>query len=88
MNFFTAYLLLINATGFIIMHSDKYRSIKKSRRISERTLLSFALLGGSAGVFLAMILLRHKTLHPKFSVGIPLILTAQSLLLLFLWMQK
>lgn len=82
-----AYLLLINAAGFLIMRSDKRRAIKKSWRIPERSLMSLAALGGSAGVFLGMVIFRHKTKHPKFSTGVPLLLTIQALLLLF-WIQK
>lgn len=87
MYYLLVYLLLINAAGFLIMHSDKRRAVKKHWRIPERTLMAFAVLGGSAGVFLAMVTLRHKTKHPKFSVGVPLLLTVQTLALLF-WMQK
>ncbi len=88
MEYLMVYLLLINAAGFLIMRSDKRRAVKKSWRIPERTLMAISVLGGSAGVFLAMAVLRHKTKHSKFSIGVPLILTVQALLLLFLWMQK
>lgn len=82
-----AYLLLINAAGFLIMRSDKRRAVKKMWRIPERSLMSLVALGGSAGVFLGMVTFRHKTKHPKFSIGIPLLLTLQALLFLF-WIQK
>lgn len=39
-----------------------------------------AALGGSVGALLAMYLFRHKTLHKKFTLGIPLILVAQVVL--------
>lgn len=82
-----AYLLLINAAGFLIMRSDKCRAVKKMWRIPERSLMSLAALGGSAGVFLGMVTFRHKTKHPKFSIGVPILLTLQALLFLF-WIQK
>lgn len=78
------YLLTINALGFWIMLDDKQRARKKSWRIPEATLLTVAILGGSAGCFLGMRLCRHKTRKPKFSIGIPVILLAQ--LLLFGWL--
>lgn len=87
MYYFIAYLLLINAAGFLIMRSDKRRAVKKMWRIPERTLMAFAALGGSAGVYLAMVVLRHKTKHPKFSVGVPLLFTLQALALI-IWIQK
>ena len=75
------YLLTINALGFWIMLDDKQRARKKSWRIPEATLLTVAILGGSAGCFLGMRLCRHKTRKPKFSIGIPVILLAQVLFL-------
>lgn len=75
------YLLTINALGFWIMLDDKQRARKKRWRIPEATLLTVALLGGSAGCFLGMRLCRHKTRKPKFSIGIPVILLAQVLFL-------
>ena len=78
------YLLTINALGFWIMLDDKQRARKKRWRIPEATLLTVALLGGSAGCLLGMRLCRHKTRKPKFSVGLPVILLAQ--VLLFGWL--
>ena len=75
------YLLTINALGFWIMLDDKQRARKKRWRIPEATLLTVAILGGSAGCFLGMRLCRHKTRKPKFSVGLPVILLAQLLFL-------
>lgn len=71
------YLFLINAAGLLLMLEDKRRARKKLRRIPERALLGAAVLGGSIGCFLGMYTVRHKTLHLKFSVGIPLILAIQ-----------
>ena len=75
----TLYLLTINALGFGIMHTDKQRARKKLWRIPESTLLTVAILGGSAGCLLGMRLCRHKTRKPKFSIGIPAILLLQLL---------
>lgn len=78
MKFFLLYLLLINATGFILMLLDKQRARKKRWRIPERTLMASALLGGSLGCLIGMYTARHKTRHPKFTIGIPLILLLQT----------
>ena len=78
MKFFLLYLLLINATGFILMLLDKQRARKKRWRIPERTLKTSALLGGSLGCLIGMYTARHKTRHPKFTIGIPLILLLQT----------
>ena len=71
------YLLIINAAGFLLMLVDKWKAKKNRWRIRESTLLLVAALGGSVGSLAGMYLFRHKTLHLKFTVGIPLILAAQ-----------
>ena len=67
------YLLLINALSFILMLTDKYKAKKKQWRIPEATLLGVAAIGGSIGSLLGMYLVRHKTKHPKFVLGIPVL---------------
>lgn len=83
MNFFHLYLLLINALAFVLMLADKQKARKNRWRIPERTLMLTAALGGSIGALLGMYLFRHKTRHPKFTLGIPAILAVQLLLLFY-----
>ena len=71
------YLLIINAAGLLLMLVDKWKAKKNRWRIRESTLLIVAALGGSVGSLAGMYLFRHKTLHLKFTLGIPLILAAQ-----------
>lgn len=71
------YLLIINAVGFALMLIDKYKARKNLWRIREATLITVAALGGSVGSLAGMYLVRHKTKHLKFTLGIPLILAAQ-----------
>lgn len=77
MNILLLYLLLINAAGFALMLVDKYKARKNLWRIPEATLLGVAALGGSVGSLIGMYTVRHKTKHLKFTWGIPLILAAQ-----------
>ena len=72
-----AYLFLINAAGFILMLVDKWKAKKNKWRISEKTLITVAVIGGSFGSLLGMYTFRHKTQHSKFTIGIPVILTLQ-----------
>lgn len=72
-----AYLFLINAAGFILMLADKWKAKKNKWRIPEKTLMTVAAVGGSLGVLLGMYTARHKTQHPKFTIGIPVILAVQ-----------
>ena len=71
------YALIINLTSFLLMGADKRAARRKRPRVSERTFMLFAVIGGSIGVLLGMRCFRHKTLHRKFTVGVPLILAAQ-----------
>ena len=84
MKYLMLYLLLINAAGLLLMLIDKHKAIKNVWRIPEATLMSVAVAGGSLGVLAGMKLFRHKTLHPKFSVGVPVLLAVQTALLCFL----
>ena len=78
------YLLIINAAAFLLMLADKQRARKNIWRIPEATLIGVAALGGSAGALLGMYIIRHKTRHLKFTLGIPVILALQSILLCFI----
>lgn len=77
------YLAVINVVTFFIYGIDKGKAKKSKWRISEYTLLGMAVIGGSAGAWLGMKTWHHKTLHKKFRYGVPLILIAQIVLLLF-----
>ena len=79
------YLFLINALGFLLMLIDKHKAKKNFWRIPEATLLGVAAAGGSFGSLFGMYLVRHKTKHPKFTLGIPVILAIQvvGLILIF-----
>lgn len=76
--------MAINVSAFYIMYSDKKRARRGDWRISERTIFVLAVLGGSPGVLLGMKAFRHKTLHKRFSVGIPAIMILQLLIIIFL----
>jgi len=81
---FVCYLILINALGFALMLLDKRFAKKRRRRIPEATLMGVAALGGSVGSWVGMYLVRHKTRHPKFYLGIPLLFAAQLALAVYL----
>ena len=84
MELFSLYLILINASGFLLMLLDKRRAVKNLWRIPERTLLLISLFGGCLGTMLGMRLLRHKTRKPVFSIGIPVMFALWVILGIFL----
>lgn len=83
MKLLAIYLLIINALGFYFMLADKIKAKKNMWRIPEAALMWVAIMGGSLGVLLGMKVFRHKTLHPKFSIGVPVILAAQAIVGIF-----
>jgi len=70
-------LLGVNLLAFVLYGVDKGKAKRGAWRTPEWVLFLVALIGGSLGALLAMGVFRHKTLHKKFSVGVPLILTLQ-----------
>ena len=72
-----------NVLNFILMGVDKRKAKKGARRIPEKTFFLIALLGGALGAILGMYTFRHKTLHRKFTWGMPAVLLLQLLLFWF-----
>lgn len=82
--FILVYLLIINVTAFAIYGIDKYKARKSLWRIPEAWLLALAAVGGSIGALIGIQVWHHKTLHKKFSYGVPAILILQ--LALAVWL--
>ena len=61
-----ALFLALNLFVFSIYFLDKQAARDGRRRVSERTLLTLALIGGSLGAVAAQQLLRHKTRKEPF----------------------
>ncbi len=75
---FIGYLIAISAISVIVCIYDKFASKHATKhRTREATLLLLSALGGSVAMFVTMQLIRHKTKHVKFMLGIPLIIVAQ-----------
>lgn len=79
------YLLTINAAAFLLMLADKLKAKRNLWRIPEASLLGIACIGGSIGILAGMYAFRHKTLHLKFRLGIPLIMALQIVLAIILY---
>lgn len=70
-------LFIVNIVAFALYGIDKYKAKHQKWRITERTLLLVAAVGGSIGALLGMQFFRHKTQHPQFKYGVPAILIIQ-----------
>lgn len=80
----TLWFIPINLLTLALMWVDKRNARKGARRIPERVLFAFAAAGGSVGAIAGMYLLRHKTKHLRFVLGLPSILLLQMGVLLWL----
>lgn len=83
--FIVLHLCFINLTTVLIYFHDKQSAIKGRWRIPERSLLTFALIGGTPSAYLAQKLLKHKTRKTSFKAYFWLILAFQIILLIFLY---
>ncbi len=54
------WLALTSCVAFLLFGFDKFRAKTGGRRIRERTLLGFAMIGGVFGAILGVIIFRHK----------------------------
>ena len=77
--FFFMYIGVLSVLSVVICTYDKIVSKRNNvkLRIPESTLLALSALGGSAAMLIWMLIIRHKTKHPKFMLGIPVILALQ-----------
>ena len=78
------YLLLINLFSLFVMGLDKRKAIKKQYRISELSFFLLAIIGGSLGIILGMLLFHHKTKQVQFVLGIPLIILIQLIIIIII----
>ena len=78
------YLALISLVSVIVCIYDKIAAKHNPRhRTRERTLLLLSALGGSVAMLLTMLVIRHKTRHVKFMLGIPVIILIQGAIAYF-----
>ena len=63
---FFIYFVAINFVTFLLFALDKHKAKKNQRRISEKTLYLYSLLGGFIGGMLSIVVFRHKIVKKSF----------------------
>jgi len=68
----------VNVAALAACVVDKRRAQTRRRRISERSLLALAALGGSPGLYAGMLAVRHKTRKLPFLLALLVIVSLQA----------
>ena len=80
-----AWVAVASLAAFALCGVDKSAARRGATRVRERTLLLTALVGGSPGLVLGMLVFRHKTRKASFLGKLALVLVAQAALALVVW---
>ena len=77
---FFAYIAVVSLCSIVACIYDKKISKRNNvkLRIPEKSLFIWSAVGGSVAMYLTMHLIRHKTKHTSFMVGIPVIIILQA----------
>lgn len=77
-----AYIAVISiAAVCVTVHDKEAAKRKQAQRVPEATLMLIAAMFGSFAMFVTMKLIRHKTKHLKFMVGIPILMLLHIILI-------
>ena len=83
---FLQYLILISGVisiiAVVLTIYDKWAAKHGKRRIPEKILMLVAFFGGAIAMYLAMILIRHKTKHNKFMIGLPIMIVLHIIIII------
>ena len=77
------YLAVVNILTIIVFGVDKMNAKSNRQRVRIVTLLGLAFIGGSVGALIGMYCFHHKTKKAYFTVGVPLILLMQVVVLFY-----
>lgn len=78
------YLAAISVFSVIITVYDKIAAKRyRKNRVPEKYLFLTAIIGGGLSMYITMQLIRHKTRHKRFMIGLPVIFVIQIIVLYF-----
>lgn len=72
------WVAIASVVAFVLAVWDKAAAKRRRPRVPEATLLGAALVGGSPGLLLGMLLVRHKTRKGSFLLRLGAILLLQA----------
>ncbi len=68
---FLIYYAIVAVVSVVITVHDKNAAKSGAWRVSEAMLMGIGLIGGALPMLVTMKLIRHKTKHMKFMLGLP-----------------
>ena len=84
--YIAVFAVLISVICVMLTVYDKVASIAKKWRIPEKMLMIFAFFGGATAMYITMQLIRHKTKHKKFMIGLPVFIVLHLALTVYIIM--
>jgi uncharacterized membrane protein YsdA (DUF1294 family) len=72
MNYILIWAIIISTISVIVTVYDKIAAKATAQRIPEKALMIIGLLGGATAMLITMLIIRHKTRHIKFMLGLPI----------------
>lgn len=66
-----AYFAAVTVVAVALTVYDKAAAKRRAWRIPEATLMALGFVGGALPMLITMKLIRHKTKHKKFMIGLP-----------------
>jgi len=76
--------LFFNLFSFTIFGYDKRKAKRERWRTPERLFFIWGFFGGAIGILIGMRIFHHKTLHPLFKYGIPLLVLENIVILILI----
>lgn len=71
------YFAIISLISVTVTCIDKSRAKNNGNRVPEKTLFFISAIGGSVAMYCTMRIIRHKTKHKRFMIGLPVIIILQ-----------
>lgn len=79
------FFAVMSFVAFVVTMYDKLAAQAGKRRIPEKVLMLIGFFGGATGMYVTMQLIRHKTKHKKFMIGLPIFIVLHiGILLIFI----
>lgn len=84
LKFLIGYIVFISVITMTATVYDKIAAKNNPKhRVPENTLIYMGVLGGAAAEFIVMQIIRHKTKHKKFMIGLPVITVIHMVIIYF-----